>query len=80
MKNLRIQNFPETLYRRILRLAKANKLSLNAQVVDLLTRSIEKEEKQVKQAIILASIRKRQLVPSENMPSSLDLLREDRGH
>lgn len=79
MKNLRIQNFPKTLYRRILRLSKTNKLSLNAQVVDLLTRSIEKEEKRTKQTIILASIRQRRFVPSENTHSSLDLLREDRG-
>lgn len=78
MKSLHIQNIPETLHRRILELAKANNLSLNAQVIDLLTRSMEKDERNIRQTRILDSIRKRRFIPSKNMPSSLDLLREDR--
>ncbi|MDI6769278.1 MAG: hypothetical protein QMD04_06340 [Anaerolineales bacterium] len=78
MVTLHIRNIPDNLYQHLQQLAQSRNRSLNAQVLMILTRALEEEERQMEQAKALTSIRRRRFAPPANSPSSLDLLREDR--
>ena len=79
MKNLLIQNMPDPLYRRIRLLADTNNRSLNAQIIQLLSKAVRIEKHYENQAIVLSAIKHRRFNPPQYAPSSLELLREDRG-
>lgn len=78
MNTLHVRSVPDDLYQRIQIMANASNRSLSAQVITLLSQAIELEERRMKQAKVLNSIRRRRFKAPKNAPSSLDLLREDR--
>jgi antitoxin FitA len=79
MKTLHLHNIPDSLYEKLQSLARSQKRSLNAQVIAMLEQAIERQERRRGQREALDSIRSRRFKPPANAPSSLDLLREDRG-
>ncbi len=79
MNTLHVRSVPDDLYERLQKLAHAKNRSLSAQVVTMLTQAIEDEERRKKQAKVLTSIQRRRFKAPKNAPSSLELLREDRG-
>jgi plasmid stability protein len=78
MNTLHVRSLPDNLYQRLQKLARNRNRSLSAQVVVLLTRAVEEEERQGDQVKALTSIRRRRFSAPVKAPSSLDLLREDR--
>ena len=79
MNTLHVRSVPDDLYQRIQVMANAKNRSLSAQVITLLSQAIELEERRMKQAKVLNSIQRRRFKAPQNAPSSLELLREDRG-
>lgn len=79
MNTLHVRSVPDDLYKRIQLLASTKNRSLSAQVITLLSQAVEAEERRMKQAKALISIQRRRFRPPKNAPSSLNLLREDRG-
>ena len=79
MKIIHVRNMPDDLYIRLRRLAHTNHRSLNTQVIVLLSKSVGDEEHRNQQANILNSIRSRRFKIPANVPSTPELLREDRG-
>jgi len=79
MNTLHVRSVPDDLYERLQKLAHAKNRSLSAQVITMLAQAIEDEERRKKQAKILTSIHRRRFKAPKNAPSSLELLREDRG-
>jgi antitoxin FitA len=79
MNTLHVRSVPDELYERLQKLAHAKNRSLSAQVITMLAQSVENEERRKKQAKILTSIQRRRFKAPKNAPSSLELLREDRG-
>jgi predicted transcriptional regulator len=78
MKTLHVRDVPDELHRRLQHLARARNRSLSAQVITMLAQAVEKEERRRDQEKVLASIRRRRFSPPAKLPSSTDLLREDR--
>jgi antitoxin FitA len=78
MAILHVRSVPDELYQQLQQLAKSQNRSLSAQVVEILSQSVEREELHSKQLAILASIRLRQYTPPNDAPTSLHLLHEDR--
>ncbi|MBP6210734.1 MAG: hypothetical protein KA473_14975 [Anaerolineales bacterium] len=78
MNTLHVRSVPDDLYQRIQVMANAKNRSLSAQVITLLSQAIELEERRIKQTKVLNSIQRRRFKAPKNVPSSLDLLREDR--
>ena len=76
---LQIRGVPDDLYKRLQQLARAKNRSLSAQVIAMLSQAVEDEERRRKQAKTLVSIQRRRFKAPKNAPSSLELLREDRG-
>lgn len=79
MNTLHVRSVPDDLYKRIQHLAGMKNRSLSAQVITLLAQAVDAEERRMKQAKVLNSIQRRRFKAPKNAPSSLDLLREDRG-
>ncbi len=79
MNTLHVRSVPDDLYERLQQLARARNRSLSAQVITMLVQAVEDEERRKKQAKILTSIQRRRFKAPKNAPSSLELLREDRG-
>ncbi len=79
MNTLHVRSVPDELYERLQKLAQAKNRSLSAQVITMLVQAVEDEERRKKQAKILTSIQRRRFKAPKNAPSSLELLREDRG-
>ncbi len=81
MPILHVRNVPEPLYRDIKKLAEEQSRSFNSEVVHLLGNAVHEEQAVYnhKKALdgILKRRAKRKLKPGA--PTSLDLLREDRG-
>jgi plasmid stability protein len=79
MSVLHVRNVPETLYERLRRRAEEQRRSLSAEVIVLLTRALEEEEKSPE--VTLAAIRsRRSFRPAEaGAPDSTTMLRQDRG-
>jgi plasmid stability protein len=78
MSILHVRSIPEELYQRLQQIAKVRNRSISAQVVEMLMQALENEERRLKQAATLNSIRRRRFLPPDKAPSSLDLLHEDR--
>jgi len=78
VNTLHVRSIPDSLYQRLLQLARMRNRSLSAQVVDLLSQALEEEELRLRQTGVLNSIRRRRFTPPTQSISSLDLLREDR--
>ena len=79
MKNLLIHNVPDDLCAKLQTLADHKNLSLSEQIISMLVQAIEGENRWEEQAKLLTSIQGRRFKAPENAPSSLELLREDRG-
>lgn len=79
MNTLHVRSVPDDLYERLQKLANAKNRSLSAQVITMLAQAIEDEERRKKQAKTLTSIQRRRFKAPKNAPSTLELLREDRG-
>jgi plasmid stability protein len=78
MNTLHVRSVPDNLYNRIQQLAQSKNRSLSAQVITLLEQALDIEERRKKQAKVLSSIQRRRFTAPKNVPSSLDLLKEDR--
>lgn len=78
MNTLHVRSVPDDLYQRIQLMANAKNRSLSAQVITMLSQAVELEERRMKQTKVLNSIQRRRFKAPRNVPSSLDLLREDR--
>ena len=78
MNTLHVRSIPEDLYQRLQRLAQKRNRSLSAQVVEMLAKALEDEERQKEQIQALGSIRRRRFTPPAQSPSSLDMLHTDR--
>jgi len=78
MNTLHVRSVPTDVYNRIQQLAKSKNRSLSAQVIILLEQALDIEERRKKQAKVLSSIQRRRFTAPKNVPSSLDLLKEDR--
>ncbi len=78
MNTLHVRSVPDDIYKRLQQLAHNRNRSLSAQVIMMLERELEDEERQGEQAKALKSIRRRRFSPPSKSPSSVDLLREDR--
>jgi plasmid stability protein len=78
MSVLHVRNVPDALYERLRRRAEAQRRSLSAEVITLLTRALDEEE-QSPQAT-LAAIRSRRFFRPEELgaPDSTTVLRLDR--
>ena len=79
MNTLHVRSVPDALYKRLQQLANARNRSLSAQVITMLEQAVEAEERRKKQAKVLISIQRRRFKAPKNAPSTLELLREDRG-
>jgi plasmid stability protein len=79
MNTLHVRSVPDALYKRLQQLANARNRSLSAQVITMLEQAVENEERRKKQAKVLTSIQRRRFKAPKNAPSTLELLREDRG-
>lgn len=78
MSTLHVRSVPEDLYTHIQELARLSNRSLSAQVVTMLYQALEDEEHRRQQGQVLHAIRRRRFAPPEGVPTSVDLLREDR--
>jgi len=78
MPTLHVRSVPEDLYQKIQKLAEAQGRSLSAQVVTMLTQASEDEQSRQAQSKVLAFIRQRRFSAPKKVPSSLELLHEDR--
>ena len=78
MSVLHVRNVPDVLYERLRRRAEAQRRSLSAEVITLLTRALDEEE--LSPQVTLAAIRDRRFYRPEAVgaPDSTTLLREDR--
>ena len=77
MATLHIRGFPESLHRRLARIAEHERRSLSAEVVVLLERELSKSPKP--QHEVLTALERWRFRPSRaTIPSSLELLKADR--
>lgn len=79
MNTLHVRSVPDALYEQLQQLANARNRSLSAQVITMLEQAVEAEERRKKQDKVLTSIQRRRFKAPKNAPSTLELLREDRG-
>ena len=79
MNTLHVRSVPDDLYKRLQKLANAKNRSLSAQVITMLAQAVDEEERRKKHAKALVSIQRRRFKAPKNAPSTLELLREDRG-
>ena len=86
MATISIPDFPDDLYARLEALAKANNLSVEAQIIILLEQALPPQTQQAKSEttkpiteILAESRRRRRVNPSDfGLPDSTTLIREDR--
>lgn len=76
MATLHIRQFPDVLHRRLAKLAEMERRSLSAEVIVLLKRELNARPRS--QSAVLAELDRLRFRPSRPVPSSLELLREDR--
>jgi plasmid stability protein len=79
MAILHVRNVPQELYERLQRRAEAQRRSLSAEVITLLTWAVEEAERSPEAT--LAGIRERRFFRPEEVgaPDSTAILRQDRG-
>ncbi len=78
MATLHVRQFPDSLHRRLSRLAERDRRSLGAEVVVLLEREIQRSSLKPQRDVLKALGRWRFRPVGRKVPSSLDLLRADR--
>jgi antitoxin FitA len=78
MATLHVRSIPDTLYEQIKELAATENQSLSAEVVMLLRRAVDGQQRRANQQHIIETMRRRRFVPRTGMPDSVMLLREDR--
>ncbi len=78
MATLHVRSIPDVLYEQLKALAATENQSLSAEVVMLLRRAVDGQQRRANQQIIIEKMRRRRFVPQTNMPDSVMLLREDR--
>ena len=78
MHTLKVQGIPNKLYSRLTALARANQMSLDAQVITLLNRALQQETHRQEQAQILAQIRQHRFTAPPGAPGSTEMIRQDR--
>ena len=78
MSTLHIRSVPNELYQYIQSLAEKSNRSLTAQVITMLKQAAEEEKRRELQKKTLYSIKSRRFQVAEDVPTSLELLREDR--
>ena len=78
MTILHVRSVPDNLYQKLQQLAAARKRSLSAQVITMLAKAVEEEERRAMQAKTLASIQGRRFKAPQDAPATLELLRENR--
>ena len=78
MANLHVRNVPDPLYNKIQHLAAIDERSLSAEVVSLLDQGVADRELRSRQKKTLGAIRRHRFKPATGIPSSVDLIREDR--
>ena len=78
MTILHVRSVPDNLYQKLQQLAAARKRSLSAQVITMLAKAVEEEERRAMQAKTLASIQGRRFKAPQDAPAALELLRENR--
>lgn len=76
MATLHVRSFPDPLYRRLAKLAEEERRTLSAEVVVLLKRELDERSKP--QNAVLAELDRLRFRPARPVPSSLELLKEDR--
>ncbi|MFN8474849.1 MAG: hypothetical protein U0822_21850 [Anaerolineae bacterium] len=79
MPILHVRNVPENLYTRLKERARIENRSLSAEIITLLELALQEQDRPAMDSELLARIRRRRWSPPENTPSSVELLREDRG-
>lgn len=77
MATLHVRSFPDSLYRRLAKLADQEHRSLSAEVVMLLKRDLSAWPKPQREA--LADLDRWRFRPTRAIPSTLKLLKADRG-
>ena len=78
MAVLEIHNISDSLLMEIGRMAKENNLSVDDQVIKILSETIEFEINRQRQAKTIESLHNRRFIPPDGKKSSTELLREDR--
>ena len=78
MSTLHVRNVPPDLYERLARHARAQRRSLSAEVIWLLTRALEASERTSEQILAAIEQRRRFSPAAVGAPDSTTLLREDR--
>ena len=78
MATLHVRSVPDALYEQIKALAATENQSLSAEVVMLLRRAVEGQQRRANQQHSIEKMRRRRFVPLPDMPDSVMLLREDR--
>ena len=80
MATLYVRNVPDTLYKRVQELAEEEHLSINAEVITILDKAIDRTEKKRKSLAAMEHIEqlRSQFRPAEEGEDTLSLLREDR--
>jgi len=78
MSTLHVRSVPADLYDYLKDLAQTHNRSLSAQVISMLQQAAEEEKRRVLQKEALYAIKSRRFQIAEDMPASLELLREDR--
>jgi plasmid stability protein len=78
MAVLHVRDIPETLYRRMQKVAKTHGRSLSAEVIALFEGAVREEELRRRQADLLKSIRANRWTPPPGTPDAGELLRQVR--
>jgi antitoxin FitA len=78
MAVLHVRDIPETLYRRMQRIAKAHGRSLSAEVVALFEEAVRGDNERRRQAELLKSIRENRWTPPPGTPDAVEMLRQVR--
>lgn len=78
MATLHVRNVPDSLHTQLCEMASSKSQSISAEVVELLTRGIEDEQRRQGQRGVLSRLRRRRFAPGGNASDTLTLLREDR--
>ncbi len=78
MAILHVRDIPDSLYKRMQKIAKSRGRTLSAEVIALFEEAIEQDEMRRKQADVLASIRQNRRTPPPGAPDSVELIRQIR--
>lgn len=78
MAVLHVRDIPDTLYRRLQKIAKGHGRSLSAEVIALFAAAVREEDLRRRQAELLQSIRDNRWAPPPGTPAAAEMLRAAR--